>query len=83
MKVKMYCNGMGPFEYDAVEITAHEFAAIRDKEYTPSLVCVEGRVFYNEYTCHSGYSGTCNCLSHPRKSWVEYFPHEMKWGEYV
>lgn len=81
MKVRMYCNGMGPFEYDAVEMTQEEFKEIKFKRDTPDLVCVEGRVLENEYTCLNGYDGTCNCFSHPRKSWREYFPAKMKWGK--
>lgn len=83
MKIKMYCNGMGPFEYEAVEMSMEQFDAIKEDRDTPDLVAVGGRVFYNDYTCLAGYSGTCKCMSHPKKSWCEYFPETLHWGKVV
>lgn len=34
-KVSMYCNGMGPFEYDVVEMTQEEFDRIKFQRDTP------------------------------------------------
>ena len=83
MKIKAYCNGMGPFEYEAVEMSLEQFDAIKDNRDTPDFVAVDGRVFYNDSTCLAGYAGTCRCMSHPKKSWCEYFPESMRWGKVV
>jgi hypothetical protein len=55
-------------------MSAQEFDRIIDTKYTPTLVKVGKRVFFNDYTCWGGYDGTCNCYSHPRKSWQELIP---------
>lgn len=79
-KVKVYHAFAGrEVEYDAEVMTSEEFDDICDKEDTPDFVVVDGTILYNESTCHSGYSGTCNCISHYRKSWREYT--KDGWGD--
>lgn len=39
---------------------------------TSKAFLVENKVYYEEYTCYSGYDGTCRCISHPRRKWREY-----------
>ena len=63
------------YDYDdCLELTSEEFDRIIDTKNTPTLVKVGNRVFFNDYTCWGGYDGTCNCYSHPRKSWQELIP---------
>ena len=63
-----------PIEVEAVEMTAEQFAGIRLKRDTPDFTIVDGVGFWNSHTCLSGYSGTCNCFSHPRKEWRRFDP---------
>lgn len=72
-KVKVYSAFAGrEVEYDAEVMISDEFDAICNNEDTPDFVVVDGKILYNEETCHAGYAGTCNCISHYRKSWREY-----------
>lgn len=80
VKIKGY---NGTFDYKAVVLTEEEWQNVCSKEFGPDLVSVDGRIFYEEYTCHGGYSGTCNCINHPRKSWREYLPEEERFGDIV
>lgn len=79
MKEVIKING---FNLDAEVMTEAEFEAIKKNEETPSMVKVGERYFYNQYTCHSGYSGTCRCFHHPMKEWVEYLPQTDEFKPY-
>ena len=72
MKTRIIFNGVR----DAVEMTAAEYAQIREERDTPDFVIVAetGELMYNEFTCCSSrrYGGNCNCISHPHKKWVNY-----------
>lgn len=47
----------------------------RKERDTPSVVVIDDELaFYNDYTCLSGFSGTCLCLMHPMKSWIAFNP---------
>lgn len=62
----------GVYDYDTPVMTQEEFEAIMDQRDTPEMVkLTDGRVYYNDYTCYAGFDGTCNCGSHPMKSWRE------------
>lgn len=63
-----------PRQVEAVEMTAEEFDAIKWKRDTPDFVIVGGVGYWNSHTCLSGYAGTCNCFSHPRKEWRQFDP---------
>ena len=67
-KIKVYSAFAGhEVEYDAEIMTSDEFTEICGKKDTPNFVLVDGKILYNEQTCHAGYAGTCNCISHYRK----------------
>lgn len=83
MEIKVYWKGMCPRKYEIPEMTREQFDTIKDKKDTPIYVAVEGHVYYNEHTCLDGYAGTCRCMSHPKKSWREYFPETLSWGKTV
>ena len=58
-------------------IGADLFAFEKNKEYpdyhgNSKAFLVGDVVYYEQFTCHSGYSGTCNCFSHPRRKWWTY-----------
>lgn len=62
-------------EYEAVELKPEEFDRIWKAENTPEfVVTTDGIGWFNERTCHNGYRGTCNCVSHDRKRWVRFNP---------
>lgn len=58
-------------------ISADMFAFQKDKEWPDykgksKAFLVNGVVYYEQFTCHDGYSGTCNCFSHSRRQWATY-----------
>lgn len=61
-------------EVTAIELSPDEFEEIKWKRDTPDFVISGGVGYYNSYTCLSGYSGTCNCFTHPRKEWTKFNP---------
>lgn len=69
MIVKINSCFYGVIETEAVEMTKEDFASIKDLEDTPAFVMADGELWHNSYTCHSHFSGTCNCLSHRPKVW--------------
>ena len=64
-----YCNNI--ITQEACAMSQAEFDTIRRDEETPKMVLIKesGEILFNSHTCNSGYSGTCFCLSHPKKSW--------------
>ena len=68
-------------DWSAVKMTKEEFEQIKGEKYTPSLIVVGDSVFNNEYTCLCGFDGTCNCISHPTKSWTRYNLKSQEWDE--
>ena len=63
-----------PREEEAVEMPLDEFEEIKWTRDTPDFVVADGIGYWNSHTCYGGYSGTCNCFSHPRKEWREFDP---------
>lgn len=66
---------------DCDAMTRDEFDSISGDKFTPDLVYItdEGKLLYNEFTCTSSYryGGTCNCISHSPKKWIN-FTNEIK-----
>ena len=73
----------GAFPYEIPIISQEEWDRIKGKKKTPDMVSVSGHIYLNEYTCNGGFDGTCNCFSHPRKSWREYHRDTRSWGDIV
>lgn len=57
----------------AVKMTAEEFNEIKGNKETPQFIKLGERLIYNEYTCWNSerFGGTCSCINHPSKTWVE------------
>ena len=72
MKVKIK-TPMGVKIKEVAEMTKKQFAAIKEERDTPEFIMVDGILKYNEYTCLSSvrYGGTCLCINHPVKRWVD------------
>jgi hypothetical protein len=68
-------------DVEAEEMTMEEFEKIENKKDTPDFVHIAGSDFllYNDYTCTQGFDGTCQCLSHPRKSWMTWSLKDREW----
>lgn len=78
-KVKFHTIG-GMYEYDASDMTKEEFEKIRHNKHTPTYVKInDTEAYFNDYTCLSGFDGTCNCMCHPRKSWLKFNPTTGEW----
>lgn len=76
MQRKFLINGLIA-EVNAENMTLVEYQAIKRNRDTPNLVILEdGTQKFNDYTCYGGYDGTCNCISHKKKSWIT-----VKWVE--
>lgn len=73
----------GAFSYEIPVVSPEEWDRIKGAKDTPVMVSVNGHIYLNEHTCYSGYDGTCNCYSHPRKSWREYHRDTRSWGDIV
>jgi len=61
---------------DCEAMSRDEFDSIKGDKITPDLVYItdEDKLKLNQYTCYSSYryGGTCNCISHPTKEWIDF-----------
>lgn len=79
---QVYSAFAGRFiDVEAAEMTEEEYERIENKRDTPDFVHIIGSDFllYNDYTCTHGFDGTCQCLNHPRKSWMTWSLKDREW----